>query len=418
MVSGLRSAAEAMREPMPQLLALADQDRRSEEARLEMLWGHSAKCEDIEALKAAARGGHRLAQCTLGSMHETGTTDVVQDWTQMIELYMAAAERRVEGIVFSGDGVADAQFRQVFGTILLLHHKILCRLGRCFAEGRGVRRDREMATLWLWRAAQQKHKRATIYLTKYQQRWRPFYIIKTLFGSNRDAHEGNQKEVGRDRQTQKQKQKDFEHEEGCSTRRLGKLTLSENICVSTVRPGMSECVPGEWRVGSSAHTTEHALKQAGAHVTTLEVEARAQANAERLSRRSNAAKLCEKLIDVTFDGDVLGLSLVLATEHRTKRKMIIVDDVRTGSPADGLLKVQDELVAIGDDFDIPNHLLVFNEIGKSISRQPRPLVLTFGRLHAHRPAAKEQIETHPASLQEGPGGLGTESFADARIQLL
>jgi hypothetical protein len=38
----------------------------------------------------------------------------------MIELYMAAAERRVEGIVFSGDGVADAQFRQVFGTILLL----------------------------------------------------------------------------------------------------------------------------------------------------------------------------------------------------------------------------------------------------------------------------------------------------------
>ena len=61
--------------------------------------------------------------------------------------------------------------------------------------------------------------------------------------------------------------------------------------------------------------------------------------------------------------------------------MIIVAEIRAGSPADGLLEVQDELVAIGDDFELPNHLLIFDEIGKFIYRQPRPLVLTFGRIH-------------------------------------
>ena len=107
----LRPAAEAMRAPVPQLCSLPDRRRRLEELRLAKLWDRGKHSEDIEALRAAANGGHRLAQCTLGSMHETGTTEVVQDWVQMIELYTAAAERRVEGLVFFGEGVADAQFR-------------------------------------------------------------------------------------------------------------------------------------------------------------------------------------------------------------------------------------------------------------------------------------------------------------------
>ena len=44
------------------------------------------------------------------------------------------------------------------------------------------------------------------------------------------------------------------------------------------------------------------------------------------------------LHDVTFPSERLGLSLVLATDHRTKRKMIIVDDVRDHSPASGVLR--------------------------------------------------------------------------------
>ena len=124
MGGGLRSAAEAMREPSPRLRAMVDRDRRAEEGRLHDLWIQCARHEDLAALRAAAEGGHRVAQCILGSMHETGTKEVVQDWTQMIKLYTAAAERRVEGVVFSGIGLADAQFRQVITQVL--HCRMCC----------------------------------------------------------------------------------------------------------------------------------------------------------------------------------------------------------------------------------------------------------------------------------------------------
>ena len=55
-----------------------------------------------------------------------------------------------------------------------------------------------------------------------------------------------------------------------------------------------------------------------------------------------------------------------------------------------MLRTQDELVAIGEDFELPNHILIFEEISKQIERQPRPLSLTFARLHSHRPAVLEK----------------------------
>ena len=63
--------------------------------------------------------------------------------------------------------------------------------------------------------------------------------------------------------------------------------------------------------------------------------------------RTELEKIRGKLVDVTFTKDKLDLALVLATDHRTKRKMIIVDVVKEGSMGYGLLEPQDELVAIG-----------------------------------------------------------------------
>ena len=118
---------------------------------------------------------------------------------------------------------------------------------------------------------------------------------------------------------------------------------------------------------------------------------------ERAERRKKLEELrgAVDLYDVTFGGATLGLSFVLATDHRTKRKMIIVDTIREASPASNILQPQDELVAIGEDFDLPNHILIFEEISKQIERQPRPLTLTFARLHAHRPAVLEKGAVPP-----------------------
>ncbi len=260
------------------------------------------------------------------------------------------------------------------------------RLGRCFAEGRGVRRDREMATLWLWRAARQKHERATLYLAEFQQRAHPLYSFKKFFSVSTWVERQPKKTVTainnnvNGNKNDDQTQNDHNHS---MNNEVGNYIDNKNDQIA--QGSLSECVAIQ--------------KAAGAHVTTLELEARAQARAERLCRRTNAIKLQDQLVDVTFHDSTLGLSLVLATEHCTKRKMIIVAEIRAGSPADGLLEVQDELVAIGDDFELPNHLLIFDEIGKFIYRQPRPLVLTFGRIHKHRPAPIERPAVYLAPDQ-------------------
>ena len=278
-----------------------------------------------------------------------------------------------------------------------------CRLGRCFAEGRCVQRDREMATIWLWRAAQQKHERATTYLAKYQERAHPLHSLKKIFTvhreeggtknqrkrSNKQTKRGNKKMQGSAHQSEsvlKGSEEDGEeNEDKCGVTSKN----AENPSTRRAMKAVSEPL-------SYLNLQDRAAlkKAAGTHVSILEAEARVQAKAERLSRRANAAMLCDSLIDVTFHEEILGLCLVLATEHRTKRKMIIVEEVKSCSPAEGLLEIQDELVAIGDNFNLPNHLLVFDEIGKHISRQPRPLVLTFSRVHTHRPAPTERCPPH------------------------
>ena len=234
-----------------------------------------------------------------------------------------------------------------------------------------------MATLWLWRAAQQQHKRAEGYLMEHQQRGHPLFILKRIFTAGHDSKNG--KGGGRyDRNSDKT-------EPPC------KRTFKATLPLENTMIGTEECVPKEEFLVPVARMPERAAlkKAAGVHITTLEAEARAQAEVERLSRRTTVAKLCGQLIDVTFTENVLGISLVLATEHKTKRKMIIVENIRADSPAAGILEIQDELVAIGGSFDLPNHLLIFDELSKSISRQARPLVLTFGRLHTHRPVPVE-----------------------------
>ena len=79
-------------------------------------------------------------------------------------------------------------------------------------------------------------------------------------------------------------------------------------------------------------------------------QAELEVRQERAEKRKKLEELrgAVDLYDVTFGGATLGLSLVLATDHRTKRKMIIVDTIREASPASNILQPQDELVAIGE----------------------------------------------------------------------
>ena len=63
-------------------------------------------------------------------------------------------------------------------------------------------------------------------------------------------------------------------------------------------------------------------------------QAELEVRQERAERRKKLEELrgAVDLYDVTFGGATLGLSLVLATDHRTKRKMIIVDTIRERRP--------------------------------------------------------------------------------------
>lgn len=378
--SSLGGAEDPSQWTARKLRAYADEGARlAEEARLGALFSECSKGQNVAALVEAASGGHRRAQCVLGQVHEAGRLGLARNREKMVELYTAAAERRVDGLVFQGDGLAEAQFR----------------LGRAFAEGVGVRKDREMATLWLWRAAGQKHDRAAAYLHEHQKKGHPLYRVRKLLTPTKKPRAGGGGDEAdatplafspsADRPPPPSAAAVEAHDIVAKMQAEYEKTLS---AAAPAAPFTDDIDDGEAAPPRSVRArAPTAVKEAAVGaVATLDAAAREEVEADRRARRS-AAERRGRLIDVTFDDERLGVNLVLATDHRTKRKVIIVDGIRGTSPAHGVLAVgQDELVAIADDFDLPNHLLIFDEMAKYVTRRPRPLKLTFARVHAHRPA--------------------------------
>ena len=317
-------------------------------------------------MRAAAEGGHRRAQCTLGFCYEGGDLGLPKDKAKMFDCWVAAAERRENDVIFQGEGLSEAQFR----------------LGRCYAEGTtGVKKDKELAHMFLWRAAKQGHDRAEAYLRKLERPWDPLYYVKKAV-----------------------------------RKKPKRITLVDDLIQPITQQKEAPTSPSKILDDGEDPTSPIARaklkRRISDQIELVKKQAELEVAQERAERRKKLEELrgAVDLYDVTFGGATLGLSLVLATDHRTKRKMIIVDTIREASPASNILQPQDELVAIGEDFDLPNHILIFEEISKQIERQPRPLTLTFARLHAHRPAVLEKGAVPPPA----PSTLSTQ-VADLAI---
>ena len=89
--------------------------------------GQGMSSEALEYLKKAQQGDPE-AQFNLGRCYANGR-GVKQDWQKAVEWYAKAAEQ--------GDAVAQ------------------CNLGICYANGQGVKQDRQKAIEWYTKAAQQ-----------------------------------------------------------------------------------------------------------------------------------------------------------------------------------------------------------------------------------------------------------------------
>jgi len=202
-----------------------------------------------------------------------------------------------------------------------------------YAEGSGVPRDTEMATIFLWKAAGQRHGRAQAYLHDMQTRAHPCYCLKRLFCAKK-----------------KERASEITSPPASPASRLTgveKATQDAEVAAATLTKAATQKAPAD---AEAALANRAALRRAiSDHVSAVSEVARAEVAAERRARRASMEKLKGKLVDVTFTKDKLDIALVLATDHRTKRKMIIVEGVKEESMGYGLLEPQDELVAIRAD---------------------------------------------------------------------
>ena len=90
----------AARSFLPRPPKLPKQERQAEERRLDALWEHCTGKPvsqiELSILRAAAEGGHRRAQCTLGFCYEGGDLGLPKDKAKMFDCWVAAAETERE----------------------------------------------------------------------------------------------------------------------------------------------------------------------------------------------------------------------------------------------------------------------------------------------------------------------------------
>ncbi|KAJ1451987.1 hypothetical protein M885DRAFT_528203 [Pelagophyceae sp. CCMP2097] len=347
-------------------MASAD-EKRAEAKRVDALFSSAADLARagsaqgpaaFEMLSEAARCGSRKAQTALGAVFEAGTA-VPMDLPRAAQLYTDAAERRAVGAIGGEAGWPEAQYR----------------LGLLYADGRGVKRDNDEASVWLMRAAKSGHVLALKALAEMKKKASATYRLKALLCGARAAAPALKRAVD------------------AFSPKPPALKRQEEV----------KSPPILKKVASRAVQVANADK---AQKRLFELDAEAKlALKQRDDVRSKVGALRGELLDVTFHEPRLGIALCLATDHRTQRKMIIVERVDSDSPACGVLRPQDELVAVENDFDLPHHILTFADVARTIRSKPRPLTLTFARLHAHRPEAKGFEELRNAAPEKGAHAL-------------
>jgi len=149
-----------------------------------------------------------------------------------------------------------------------------------------------MATIFLWKAAGQKHGRAQAYLHDMQTRSHPCYCLKRLCCAP------------------KKRPQEAPSPPASPASRLTtveKATQDAEAAAATLTRAATQRAPAD---ADQALANRAALRRAiSDHVSAVSEVARAEVAAERKARRASMERLKGKLVDVTFTRDKLDLAL-------------------------------------------------------------------------------------------------------------